>query len=296
MRVVGLLLISALMIVPNATAQLLGRSFRASVRWAVLVGVASAWAASSSFYAETPSGGTIVLLAIAAFVAAAVGTAVAARVRPTSTVARTATSHEHGADCGHEAVPHGDHVDYLHDGHRTPPTRATTTSTATTATAARRSAHPRRPAPMTDTRSSPHRDRPAPTRQRAAVAAVLADIEEFRSAQRLHAQLRDAGEKVGLATVYRTLQAMAADGRSTCCAPTRARRSTARAAPDTTTTSSAAGAAGRSRWRVPSSSAGRTRSARSTASPTSRTPWRSSAPAPTAPAPPGRSPGRVKRR
>ncbi|HQV91444.1 MAG TPA: metal ABC transporter permease, partial [Phycicoccus sp.] len=26
--------------------------------------------------------------------------------------------HEHGLDCGHEAIPHGDHVDYLHDGHR----------------------------------------------------------------------------------------------------------------------------------------------------------------------------------
>ena len=51
-----------------------------------------------------------------------------------------------------------------------------------------------------------------PTRQRAAVAAVLADVEEFRSAQDLHALLREAGEKVGLATVYRTLQAMAADG------------------------------------------------------------------------------------
>ena len=25
--------------------------------------------------------------------------------------------HVHGADCGHEAVPHGDHVDYLVDGH-----------------------------------------------------------------------------------------------------------------------------------------------------------------------------------
>jgi Fur family ferric uptake transcriptional regulator len=51
-----------------------------------------------------------------------------------------------------------------------------------------------------------------PTRQRAAVAAVLADVDEFRSAQELHALLRDAGEKVGLATVYRTLQTMAADG------------------------------------------------------------------------------------
>lgn len=26
-------------------------------------------------------------------------------------------SHVHGPDCGHEAVPHGDHVDYLVDGH-----------------------------------------------------------------------------------------------------------------------------------------------------------------------------------
>ena len=51
-----------------------------------------------------------------------------------------------------------------------------------------------------------------PTRQRAAVAAVLADTEEFRSAQELHALLRQGGDKVGLATVYRNLQAMAADG------------------------------------------------------------------------------------
>ena len=51
-----------------------------------------------------------------------------------------------------------------------------------------------------------------PTRQRAAVAAVLADTDEFRSAQELHALLRDGGDRVGLATVYRNLQAMAADG------------------------------------------------------------------------------------
>ena len=51
-----------------------------------------------------------------------------------------------------------------------------------------------------------------PTRQRAAVAAVLAGTGEFRSAQELHALLRSGGDKVGLATVYRNLQAMAADG------------------------------------------------------------------------------------
>lgn len=25
--------------------------------------------------------------------------------------------HEHGTDCGHTAIKHDDHVDYLHDGH-----------------------------------------------------------------------------------------------------------------------------------------------------------------------------------
>ncbi|WP_030613495.1 hypothetical protein [Streptomyces sclerotialus] len=30
-------------------------------------------------------------------------------------------THQHGAGCGHVAVPHGDHTDYVHDGclHRT---------------------------------------------------------------------------------------------------------------------------------------------------------------------------------
>lgn len=27
------------------------------------------------------------------------------------------TAHKHGAGCGHEAVPHGDHLDYLVAGH-----------------------------------------------------------------------------------------------------------------------------------------------------------------------------------
>jgi Fur family ferric uptake transcriptional regulator len=51
-----------------------------------------------------------------------------------------------------------------------------------------------------------------PTRQRAAVEALLVDIEDFMSAQDLHARLRAQGQTVGLATVYRTLQAMATDG------------------------------------------------------------------------------------
>ena len=50
------------------------------------------------------------------------------------------------------------------------------------------------------------------TRQRAAVAAVLDSVGEFRSAQELHALLRHGGENVGLTTVYRTLTALAQAG------------------------------------------------------------------------------------
>ncbi len=37
-------------------------------------------------------------------------------------------------------------------------------------------------------------------------------MEEFRSAQQLHARLRGDGDKVGLATVYRALQQLTDDG------------------------------------------------------------------------------------
>lgn len=50
------------------------------------------------------------------------------------------------------------------------------------------------------------------TRQRAAVVAMLEQVEEFASAQDIHARLVAAGEKVGLTTVYRTLQQMSAMG------------------------------------------------------------------------------------
>lgn len=50
------------------------------------------------------------------------------------------------------------------------------------------------------------------TRQRTAVSSLLADVEGFHSAQDLHAMLRTRGERVGLTTVYRTLQALADAG------------------------------------------------------------------------------------
>jgi len=51
-----------------------------------------------------------------------------------------------------------------------------------------------------------------PTRQRSAVANALGEADTFRSAQHIHEVLRTAGERVGLTTVYRTLQAMADAG------------------------------------------------------------------------------------
>lgn len=50
------------------------------------------------------------------------------------------------------------------------------------------------------------------TRQRAAVAAALDEVNEFRSAQELHDMLRHRGDSVGLTTVYRTLQSLADAG------------------------------------------------------------------------------------
>lgn len=51
-----------------------------------------------------------------------------------------------------------------------------------------------------------------PTKQQLAVVEQLGESEEFVSAQDLHARLRTAGAKVGLATVYRTLSALAEAG------------------------------------------------------------------------------------
>jgi len=48
------------------------------------------------------------------------------------------------------------------------------------------------------------------TRQRAAISALLENLDEFRTAQELHEELRKRGEGIGLTTVYRTLQTMAA--------------------------------------------------------------------------------------
>src|SRR5687768_1969869 len=47
----------------------------------------------------------------------AVGPANPADCTPSHACAGHAEDHEHGPGCGHDAVPHGDHTDYLVDGH-----------------------------------------------------------------------------------------------------------------------------------------------------------------------------------
>ncbi|TDC94470.1 transcriptional repressor [Saccharopolyspora aridisoli] len=50
------------------------------------------------------------------------------------------------------------------------------------------------------------------TKQRAAVSQLLDHVNDFRSAQELHEELRRQGEGIGLTTVYRTLQTLADAG------------------------------------------------------------------------------------
>ena len=122
MRVVGLLLISALMIVPNATAQLVAGSFRSAIRIAVVIGAFCAvGGVTTSYYVNTPPGGTIVLMAIALFLVAAAYNAMHGRFAGRRHLEAERHQHEHGPNCGHPAIEHEHHVDYLHDGHRHAP-------------------------------------------------------------------------------------------------------------------------------------------------------------------------------
>ncbi|MFG2426673.1 metal ABC transporter permease [Streptomyces sp. NPDC048590] len=82
MRVVGLLLVSALMVVPVAAAQQIAKSFKVTFVLAVAIGtVVTLTGTVTSYYQDVPPGATIVLLAIAAFVLLTALAAPLARVR-----------------------------------------------------------------------------------------------------------------------------------------------------------------------------------------------------------------------
>jgi zinc transport system permease protein len=82
MRVVGLLLVSALMVVPVAAAQQVVRGFRATVVLALSLGVlASLAGVTGSYYADTAPGALIVVVALGLFAVASAAGAVLRRSR-----------------------------------------------------------------------------------------------------------------------------------------------------------------------------------------------------------------------
>ena len=134
MRTVGLLLVSALMVVPVATAQQVTRSFRTTIGAAMVLGTVASVGGlvvatvASTYDVNAAPGPTIVLLALAGYVVAwPVGLWIRRRARlrapfpsggATEHEPAPEHEHQHGPGCGHLAVPHDDHVDYVHDGHR----------------------------------------------------------------------------------------------------------------------------------------------------------------------------------
>jgi zinc transport system permease protein len=80
MRIVGILLIAALMVLPVIAAQRVAWSLRSTMALSILVGLGSVLAGLSiSYYANLPPGGTIVLTATGFFLVATVVEAVRAR-------------------------------------------------------------------------------------------------------------------------------------------------------------------------------------------------------------------------
>ncbi|HEX4190424.1 MAG TPA: iron chelate uptake ABC transporter family permease subunit [Marmoricola sp.] len=130
MRTVGLLLVSALMIIPVATAQQFTRGFRITMFSAMTAGaLAAVTGVGVTGFVDAPPGAMIVLVALAGFaLTAPIGLLIQRRrkarvpypvdVPPDPQPVEEPHDHEHRHGCGHLAVEHGDHIDYIHDGHR----------------------------------------------------------------------------------------------------------------------------------------------------------------------------------
>lgn len=130
MRTVGLLLVSAMMVVPVATAQNLVQGFRRTLGLAMGLGLIFALGGvTASYYLDSASGATIVVLSILVF---AITLPVSSFLRRRQQASKPATedealfarAEEHASMTEthqHTAILHGDHVDYLHGGHRHAP-------------------------------------------------------------------------------------------------------------------------------------------------------------------------------
>ncbi|WP_335340882.1 metal ABC transporter permease [Tessaracoccus aquimaris] len=129
MRTVGLLLVSALMVIPVATAQQAFVGFFSSFFGAMGIGVLAALGGTvGSFYLDTATGATIVVTAIALLgLSWLVGKRLRREERFIPFIADHG-DHPHEpaereytrapAAVGGREIQHGDHIDYVHDGHR----------------------------------------------------------------------------------------------------------------------------------------------------------------------------------
>lgn len=127
MRTVGLLLVSALMVIPVAAAQNLARGFHLALVVAMAIGVvASSGGLVASYGFDIASGASIVVGSIAIFLVSwPVGRLVRSRRRRPEVVDDGARDHslvathphQHSPECEHPTVQHGSHLDYVHDGH-----------------------------------------------------------------------------------------------------------------------------------------------------------------------------------
>ncbi len=132
MRTVGLLMVSALMVVPVATATNLFAGFRNALLGSLGLGVVAAvGGVVGSYHLNAAPGSLIVVLAIGIFVATLPVAGLLARRQSSTPVIEVTDpsplphettdahrNHVHGPGCGHKEVVHGDHRDYIHDGHR----------------------------------------------------------------------------------------------------------------------------------------------------------------------------------
>lgn len=129
MRTVGLLLISALMVIPVATAQQSFVGFTASFFGAMGLGaIAAVGGTVGSFYLDTATGATIVVTAILLL---ALSWVFGRWLRRSSRFIPYVEDHGHhdyqaaeahddsfAHSSGVKVIQHGDHLDYVHDGHR----------------------------------------------------------------------------------------------------------------------------------------------------------------------------------
>ncbi|MCG6566597.1 metal ABC transporter permease [Tessaracoccus sp. ZS01] len=129
MRTVGLLLISALMVIPVATAQQSFVGFTASFFGAMGIGALAAVGGTvGSFYLDTATGATIVVTSIALL---GVSWLVGGKLKRSNRFIPYVEDHgqhphekaethddRHARQPGVQVIQHGDHLDFVHDGHR----------------------------------------------------------------------------------------------------------------------------------------------------------------------------------